>query len=357
MGHIANLVGEKFDLLRVLRFLRLDKDRGAIWECRCRCGNFTEASTRDLRYGDKKSCNCLRYTSKNKTHGFSKTPEYRVWKGMRARCKNPNCSCYPNYGGRGIEVCAKWDSSFPAFLHDMGARPSARHRIERLDNNGNYAPGNCCWATSKEQNQNKRNVPVYEAHGQQKTLPQWAAESGVRLNTLHYRLAHGWELSEALETKPGHSFSPPVPRYTKSRPPRSHGKTNTPEYKTWHGMRTRCLNKRDKSYRRYGAKGITICDRWRLLPGGFEHFLEDMGPKPSPAHSIDRIDSRGNYCPENCRWATPLEQARNRKCVKRVLHEGRTLCLTEWAEQQGIEYNTLLSRLRAGWTFADSIKF
>lgn len=127
----------------------------------------------------------------------------------------------------------------------------------------------------------------------------------------------------------------------------THGGSSTPEYAIWYSMIRRCETPSDTNYPRYGACGIRACDRWRH---SFENFLADMGPRPSPEHSIDRIESAGNYEPGNCRWTTRIEQNRNRRSNRMVTWNGRTQTLAAWAEEVGIYGDLLSYRLNAGWS-------
>lgn len=125
---------------------------------RCDCGIEKTVATRALGTSTN-SCGCLGKEASSQralTHGRTGTSEYRIWQGMKWRCLNPNYKPYPRYGGRGITVCDRWRDSFDAFLADVGPRPSKKHTLDRLDNDGNYEPGNVAWRTYAEQNQNRR---------------------------------------------------------------------------------------------------------------------------------------------------------------------------------------------------------
>lgn len=125
--------------------------------------------------------------------------------------------------------------------------------------------------------------------------------------------------------------------------------TATPEYTAWRRMKTRCLSKCSKDYGRYGKRGIKICDRW-LGESGFQNFFADMGKKPSPQHSIDRIDNDGDYCPENCRWATPREQANNTRRTNKLNAFGKVQSLSEWAREFKMVRATIRNRMAKGKT-------
>ena len=125
--------------------------------------------------------------------------------------------------------------------------------------------------------------------------------------------------------------------------------TTHPMYNLWRGMISRCCSPTSQRFDLYGARGISVCDRWRFGDGikkGIECFAEDMGPKPSPIHSIDRIDNDGHYEPSNCRWATPQEQSLNRRMTVKIEVDGRSVPVAEYCRANGIKYNTMMSRIK-----------
>jgi hypothetical protein len=117
---------------------------------------------------------------------------------MIARCCGTRRTNYPMYGGRGIKVCERWQNSFEAFLADMGERPSPKHTIERKDNNGDYTPSNCRWATICEQARNRRNNRLGTLNGKTQSIAAWAEERGANLQRVYSRLSRGWTLEQAI---------------------------------------------------------------------------------------------------------------------------------------------------------------
>ena len=156
-----NLVGNTYGRLTV-QSLHEVRNRKGYWNCLCTCGVNTVVEGTHLKSGHTQSCGCIHSEvtiARNFRHGLKWTAEYTAWCNIKARCSNPKRRDYPDYGGRGIGVCARWSGSFDNFLADMGTKPSTGHTIERMNNDGNYEPGNCKWATRIEQAANKRNTP------------------------------------------------------------------------------------------------------------------------------------------------------------------------------------------------------
>jgi len=155
MTNIINLIGRRLGKLVVVSYFGKVKGRAA-WNCVCDCGNEKVISTEHINR--VKSCGCFqleRTSAANRTHGHTKTRTYRIWTGMKQRCSNQKTNSYADYGGRGIKVCDRWLHSFENFLADMGECPPGLE-IDRADNDGNYEPGNCQWATEKTQANNRR---------------------------------------------------------------------------------------------------------------------------------------------------------------------------------------------------------
>jgi hypothetical protein len=158
--------------------------------------------------GNSTSCGCYRSeltVKRNTIHGHNvrgkRTGEYGAWCNIRERCGDPMNKDYHNYGGRGIKVCRRWLHSFEAFLADMGPKPTSRHQIDRINNNGNYKPGNCRWSTPIENAGNKRNTVFLEHDGKRLTQSEWSRITGLSQATLCERRAAGWSDSEVL-TRP-----------------------------------------------------------------------------------------------------------------------------------------------------------
>lgn len=191
-----SMIGTRFDRLTVIG--RGGRKYGQIaWACACDCGGYTIATTAHLRDGRKRSCGCIkrehvaRLSAAKVTHGRTHTVEYRIWGGIIDRCTNPRGKDWANYGGRGIAVDPRW-RVFENFLADMGRRPAPTLSVDRIDNDGPYAPGNCRWATHRVQSRNSRQNVLYEYGGRVKPLCDWADESGINRITFYWRFKQGW---------------------------------------------------------------------------------------------------------------------------------------------------------------------
>jgi hypothetical protein len=206
MGHKVDLIGKRFSKLLVVAEHGRGKQKSVLWLCRCDCGKDTIVDTRQLNSGKTKSCGCIIYDillKRNLTHGKAKfgqkTPEYRTWLGMKGRCNNKNSGRYKNYGGRGITVCDRWINSFENFLNDMGQRPSNSHSIHRKDENGNYEPDNCVWATNFVQARGRTDNVWVEYKGDVKIQEDWCIILGIRASQMNYHLSKGRTIDYLFE--------------------------------------------------------------------------------------------------------------------------------------------------------------
>jgi hypothetical protein len=185
------------------------KSGSVYWMCRCDCGNEIKVRSFELsRFlqgtgGNRtKQCRECGYavsgaaSASRFTHGLVESSEYGVWQNMKERCGNPNAAGYANYGGRGISVCNRW-MEFTNFISDMGFKPRPDSSIDRIDNDGPYAPGNCRWSTPGEQSRNTRRNRLIEHNGTTKCLTDWAADLGMNYISLSHRLSK-MPVSEAL---------------------------------------------------------------------------------------------------------------------------------------------------------------
>lgn len=197
----VDIEGQKFHRLYVLGFAGVHKNTRSYWWCRCDCQKIVIIDVSKLRNGHTKSCGCYKaeiYRGYRRTHGMTKTITYKSFDGMKQRCLNPQDEHYPNYGGRGITVCDRWRNSFENFLADMGERPSKQHSIERKDNNGNYEPDNCKWATATEQSNNRRSSRLLTYNGKTQSLALWCRELHLRRDSVNYSLKLGRSVADAF---------------------------------------------------------------------------------------------------------------------------------------------------------------
>jgi len=206
MSNVRDLKGQRFGRLLVLYDTGEREHRNVVWHCRCDCGNEVDIRGCSLTSGNTTSCGCYnreRTAEAHTVHGMNRQgkihPVYHIWSTMIQRCENPNDKRYKDYGGRGIMVCPEWHNPvvFISWALVNGWRKGLQ--IDRIDNNGNYEPGNCRWATRKEQQRNRRNNRFITFNGKTQTTAEWAEELNILVQTLYARIdALHWPIERAL---------------------------------------------------------------------------------------------------------------------------------------------------------------
>lgn len=221
---LIDITGSRFGRLRVASKHPLpSKSGGSLWDCVCDCGTTKTVNGSNLRNGSVQSCGCLahewaqhmganrefiaRRAEKVVKHGNKRrsgmTVEYRTWLGMKRRCYDPKYKDYPNWGGRGIRVCERWNESFEAFLSDMGPRPAGLYSIDRIDPNGDYCPENCRWATMVEQCSEhcRTNIELTHDGVAYPSLAAACRALGIPHSRAYMRLQAGLPMERVLATR------------------------------------------------------------------------------------------------------------------------------------------------------------
>ncbi|SQC67333.1 hypothetical protein [Listeria fleischmannii] len=207
MANIRDLTGLRFDRLEVLCLASQDKYYNLYWLCKCDCGTEKVIGGSGLKSGATKSCGCLnkelsRKRKVNLTHGYSnKERLYWTWKGMKARCYNTNNTRYQHYGGKGVIVCDAWRYDYQNFRRwALDNYYEDDLTIDRIDNNGDYCPENCRWATSKEQANNQSRNRILKYKDKTMTMSQWADYLDITYGTMNSRIQRKWSMERIVNT-------------------------------------------------------------------------------------------------------------------------------------------------------------
>lgn len=204
MSKINDLTGKKFGRLKVIEYYGTNKNGRALWLCQCDCGNKKVVLGNTMISKLVISCGCYNreQAKKRKTkHSMSNIKLYKVWNGIKTRCYNKKFTYYNNYGGRGITMCDEWKNDFAKFYSwAINNGYTEGLTIDRINNDGNYEPSNCRWATRREQNNNMRKTIIIKYNGKEQTISKWAKEFNLNRTALYYRIKRGWSVEKALTT-------------------------------------------------------------------------------------------------------------------------------------------------------------
>lgn len=311
----------------------------AKWQCYC--NNFFEAYVGKVISGNVKSCGCW---NKSVIERKVKDPNIQylisLYRNIKNRCYNIYGQDYHHYGGRGISIDNEWKNDQNKFIEDilinLGQRPTEKHQLDRVDNNGNYEIPNLRWATQKENNRNKRSSRLITINNETKTLAEWSELSNIKREVISDRANRGWPEEKLLQ---------PVKQKIEKE------FDNTNFYSIWSCIKDRCYNKNSKKYKRYGSRGIIISDLWKDSYEKFQQdILDNIGVRPSINHQIDRINNDGNYEISNIRWATNKEQSVNKSDNLIIEINGKSKTCSQWAEEYKISSHLIAMRYnKYGW--------
>ncbi len=201
---VIDISGQKYGRYTVIKRDGSNKSGNATWLCQCDCGVYKVVAAGALRSGETKSCGCwIRDVTSERsiTHGNSKTRLYKIWIGMKSRCYNPKTNNYKDYGGRGIYICDLWKDYFESFMEwSLAHGYQSNYSIDRINNDGPYAPNNCQWITKFDQQSNKRSNRLIEIDGIVNTVAEWGRVYGIDPQAIWGRINRGWDDSLAVTT-------------------------------------------------------------------------------------------------------------------------------------------------------------
>jgi hypothetical protein len=338
---MKDITNQRFGKLIAIEPHHQDKYNSWWWLCKCDCGGEKVVKGSNLIRKDTKSCGCLYKTSKI-THGFSKSKLYLIYQRAYRGCYIPQDKLYYLLGAKGIKMVEEWLDITNFIAWACSTKYKEGLFLARIDKEGPFSPDNCKWVDSEEMNNTKANNHYLTYNNKTLTLAQWELETKIPAATLATRLTRGWTEERALIT-PVHKYDSP---FSNAQDP---SKEDTVRLKRiFYQIKRRCYCEKDASYLRYGGRGITICEEWLEDSSSFfswafaHHYASNL--------TIDRIDNDGNYCPENCRWATHKENNNNRNNCRYITYKGVTLTLSGWAREINLSKKIIKWRLDNGWT-------
>lgn len=250
-------------------------------------------------------------------------------------------------GKNEVWVVVEWTDGAYA-VSDFGRVKSFRRYIGKRMGVDAYFPEKILTGTNKRYGV----VVAMRTNGVTKTIPvhRLVAEAFVD-NPLDYKYVVHKNFVRTDNRAANLTWSKTNEAATKENPNRVRARIEMRSYNIWRGMKSRCTNKNNPKWQRYGGRGVSICVEWM----DFETFLRDMGECPNDSYSIDRIDKDGNYCPQNCRWADSKQQSRNSSAARLLVINGEKRCVSEWSEVSGVNKMTILNRLSKGWSDKDAV--